>query len=124
MTVEPPAPARSAAPPVLVAETPGPSAATAAPAISVMATSIALAPPRPARFRRARRAASARRRREARSDASQGLAFAGSKLCTATSVVSAPTGLAVGLALDLRYAALMAAIRPGSPGRAPAGPPF
>jgi len=35
-----------------------------------------------------------------------------------------PTGLAAGLALDLRYAALMAAIRPWDRSRSPVVPPL
>ena len=124
-TVPPPAPDLSVAPPVPAAAVvpPAPSAATAAPATRVMAASRAPAPPRPTRFRRACRAASARRRREARSDASQGLAFAGSKFGTATSWVLAPTGLAVGLARRPALRRAQAAIRPGSQS-APSGPPF
>ena len=70
-------------------------------------------PPRPARFRRRSRAASARRRREALSDASHGPGFAGSMKGTATSWVSVPTGLAVGLALRPALRRHQSAIRPG-----------
>ena len=112
----PPVPAAAVVPP-------GPSAATAAPATRVMAASRALAPPRPTRFRRACRAASARRRREARSDASQGLAFAGSKLA------QLPPGLgAYGVSCRAR-AKTCATPRSGGdsprePSRLQSGPPF
>ena len=100
----------------------GPSAATAPPATRVMAASSAAPPPRPARRRRACRAASARRRREALSDASHGPGFAGSMKGTATSWVSVPTGLAVGLALR---PALRDISRDSPHGaEAPVGPPF
>src|SRR4249919_3525657 len=102
----------------------GESCATAPAAANAIVTTAKVTPARPRSTRRRRRACAPRRSCDARSDLRQGKGELRSLSIPTedSSVVSSPTGLAVGLALDVRYAGLCRRFAPGPPKR-PIGSP-